>query len=506
MPPQTILPTPPTETEKYWFIDRNSALLYVVGYFCTLSLSYGAYLFVANDFFSLSLIAGFFALSLFWLTLSYTIALVSPPFKLERHKSIQAAAKQTWQRQGFPSVDVFLPSAGEDLSVITNTIKYATKIRWGGELNIWVLDDKGTHDLKTIAELAGCHYVHREDAPKDKKSGNLRNAYQLSQGDYFLILDADFVASPDILENLAPYLTQFSKTAICQSTQFFRVDKRQSWIANSGGSIQEFFYRVVQVSRNAWGGAICTGSCALYRRESLKPLNGTALAAHSEDLKTGMFCISTGWNLEFIPLNLSTGLCPDNLKGSFNQNYRWASGSGAFFWDRKFWAAKITFAQRLCYTSGMLFYLSVALSTLIGPLPSIIVLFAYPEKINVLNLVYTLPIILFGWIAVPLWSRYGWQTWNQMCFTEIARHAYLIALWDSARGQSMGWIPSGVKQGSSRLQLFLFILTFWGTLQMVLIVGRSIHLANGQWSWELVPIAALALLNFAVKLWTRFIP
>jgi len=66
-----------------------------------------------------------------------------------------------------------------------------------------------------------------------------------------------------------------------QSPQYFRTHGRMSWMERGAGGVQELFYRLVQVSRDRHDGAICVGSCAIYRREALATNGGTTLIEHS---------------------------------------------------------------------------------------------------------------------------------------------------------------------------------------------------------------------------------
>lgn len=48
---------------------------------------------------------------------------------------------------------------------------------------------------------------------------------------------------------------------------------------------KEFFYRMNQTARDRWGGAICVGTNAVYRREAFEAVGGTADVPASEDSK-----------------------------------------------------------------------------------------------------------------------------------------------------------------------------------------------------------------------------
>lgn len=55
--------------------------------------------------------------------------------------------------------------------------------------------------------------------------------------------------------------------------------------------------RALQVNRNKFDAAVCTGSCALYRRSALDHFGGTAMTGYSEDLHTGFNCVDMGYKV-----------------------------------------------------------------------------------------------------------------------------------------------------------------------------------------------------------------
>jgi cellulose synthase/poly-beta-1,6-N-acetylglucosamine synthase-like glycosyltransferase len=97
-------------------------------------------------------------------------------------------------------------------------------------------------------------------------------------------MSQDFCPRPDFLKEIIPIHLGRPDTAIVQTPQFFRTSDEQSWVEQGAGSVQELFYRVVQINRNRFGAAICVGSNAVYRREALKEVGGTAEIGFSEGL------------------------------------------------------------------------------------------------------------------------------------------------------------------------------------------------------------------------------
>ena len=104
-----------------------------------------------------------------------------------------------------PSVDVFLPTCGEELGVLQNTYRHVKAMEWTGPLRVLVLDDADRPEVEEAAREFGFDYIVRENRGHMKKAGNLQNAYQESDGDFIVIFDADFCPRHDFLKHLIPY-------------------------------------------------------------------------------------------------------------------------------------------------------------------------------------------------------------------------------------------------------------------------------------------------------------
>ena len=114
----------------------------------------------------------------------------------------------SWRPDVYPSVDVFLPVCGEPVEVLRNTWKYvpAMSEHYPGTVTPYVLDDSHSPELKQIAREFGFAYATRPNRGWFKKSGNLWFGFQVSYGDYILLLDADFAPRHDLLDEALPYM------------------------------------------------------------------------------------------------------------------------------------------------------------------------------------------------------------------------------------------------------------------------------------------------------------
>ena len=283
---------------------------------------------------------------------------------------------------------------------------------YAGVAEAYVLDDGPSDEARSMSESFGFSYLRRPDLRAYKKSGNLRYAFARTDGEYLVILDADFAPRSDFLAETLPYMDD-PAIAIVQTPQFFRESTAQTWIENSAGAIQEVFYRSIQVARDRFGAAICVGTSAVYRRAALEPQGGPTLIPYAEDVHTGLDVRRAGWKVVYLPIVLSTGICPDNLDAFVRQQYRWCTGNAGVVFSRRLWSVTMTIPGRLTYVSGFFYYAYTALLTFFGPIIPIVMLAFLPGQVRLRNFIILLPAMLTGFVLYPLWhhASYGPSVW-----------------------------------------------------------------------------------------------
>ncbi|WCB40037.1 cellulose synthase catalytic subunit [Gordonia polyisoprenivorans] len=359
----------------------------------------------------------------------------------------------TWVPDGgrFVSVDVFLPTCGESLDILRNTYTHVRRLGWPGALAVHVLDDADRPQVNGLAAEFGFGYHVRGDRGHLRKAGNLRHAFDRTDGDVVVIFDADFCPRRDFLAHLMPYLDD-PQVAVVQSPQSFATTERMGWIQRTAGATQEFFYRWVLPSRDRLDAANCVGTSALYRRSALQRIGGFAPIEHSEDLHTGRHLQQAGFRIRYVPVVLSRGLCPTDLAGFLNQQYRWCMGSlsrianPALAQDRR----RMTLGQSMAHWAGVFYYLTTALNVFLFFVPGIIMLAAFPEDIRPAQLV---PFLAGFWVYVvvfPLVSRTRWRL--EVLRIQMAySFAHAVAIVHKLIGREIGWVPTGAVGVSNTL-------------------------------------------------------
>ncbi len=168
------------------------------------------------------------------------------------------------------TVDVFITTYNEDLDMVMTTALAAQKIRHPH--STWILDDGARPELKALAEQHGLGYVTRSEdwtanVPRHAKAGNLNNALMVTHGEFLLILDADQIPEPDILEKTLGYFNN-RRVALVQTPQYFSNVPADDPL----GSQAPLFYGPIQQGKDGWNAAFFCGSNAILRREALMQL------------------------------------------------------------------------------------------------------------------------------------------------------------------------------------------------------------------------------------------
>lgn len=196
------------------------------------------------------------------------------------------------------SVDVFITTYNEEEELVRLSIRDAMAIRYPHpiDLRVHVLDDGRRDSMRAIATEEGANYITRTNNI-GFKAGNLRNAMELTSGDFIVICDADTRPFPTMLERTLGYFRD-PDVAVVQTPQWFYdlpageqlPDVWGRMVGTPGrllaraieGVVGEIrigedpfandpamFYDVIQRRRNPWNAAFCCGAGSIHRREAV---------------------------------------------------------------------------------------------------------------------------------------------------------------------------------------------------------------------------------------------
>ncbi len=167
------------------------------------------------------------------------------------------------------TVDVLITTYDEPVEMVVATARAAERITHPHRT--WILDDGGREEMREAAERLGVGYLTRgeewRDMPRHAKAGNLNSALFRTDGEFLLVLDADQIPDPSILDKTLGWFRD-PEVALVQTPQWF------TNVTDSDplGSQAPLFYGPIQQGKDGWNAAFFCGSNALLRRDALMQL------------------------------------------------------------------------------------------------------------------------------------------------------------------------------------------------------------------------------------------
>lgn len=195
-------------------------------------------------------------------------------------------------------VDVFITTYNEEEALVRISIREAKALRYPHPiaLRIHVLDDGRRPAMRQVATEEGVHYITR-DSNIGFKAGNLRNAMELTHGDFIVICDADTRLFPGFLESTLGYFRDPDVAWVQTPQWFYDIPEGESlpdWMQRHYGTPgrwlgrlaqrlvgpvrvgedpfindPKMFYDVILRRRNWCHASFCCGAGSIHRREAV---------------------------------------------------------------------------------------------------------------------------------------------------------------------------------------------------------------------------------------------
>ncbi|KAL4736504.1 nucleotide-diphospho-sugar transferase [Aspergillus similis] len=242
--------------------------------------------------------------------------------------------------ENLPSVDVFIPTCGEPLDVVLDTVRAACTLDYpSSRFRVLVLDDAGSVTLKkTVEELRltsypNLSYNSRLFSAKGRvfaKSANLNYALFTLQQDpafqpqpeYCAVLDADCIPAPDFLRATLPHLLLNPAAALVTTRQYYYNLPPGDPLAQS----RLYFYACENANLDTRNRAIDAGSGAVFRRKAILDVGGYPTFSFSEDWQLSLILRGRGHQVLQVEEPLQWGTVPGSLRGHAAQRDRWNIG------------------------------------------------------------------------------------------------------------------------------------------------------------------------------------
>ncbi|MDR9052798.1 UDP-forming cellulose synthase catalytic subunit [Burkholderia multivorans] len=283
------------------------------------------------------------------------LGFVQTAWPLDRPIVPLPADPDTW-----PSVDIYIPTYNEPLSVVKPTVFAAQSIDWPTDkLRVYLLDDGRRPEFAAFARDAGIGYLTRDDN-RHAKAGNINRALPKTHGEYIAIFDCDHVPTRSFLQTTMGEFLRDPKCALVQTPHhFFSPDpfERNLGTFREVPNEGNLFYGLVQSGNDLWNAAFFCGSCAVLKRSALEEVGGVAVETVTEDAHTALKLHRRGYTSAYLPTVQAAGLATESLAGHVKQRTRWARGMAQIFRiDNPFLGRGLGFVQRICYGNAMLHF------------------------------------------------------------------------------------------------------------------------------------------------------
>ena len=257
----------------------------------------------------------------------------------------------------WPTVDVFIPTYNEPMSIVRATVLGAVAMDWPPEkLRIFLLDDGRREEFREFAAECGIGYVTRPNNLY-AKAGNLNNALAHTGGEFIAVFDSDHIPTRAFLQMTMGWMIAEPRNALVQTPHhFYSPDPFQRNLAAGTRVPAEgnMFYGLVQDANDYWNSAFFCGSCAVLRRAALEEIGGFAVETVTEDAHTMLKMHRRGWDSCYLRLPLAAGLATERLILHIGQRIRWARGMIQIFrLDNPILGPGLSLGQRICYLQAM---------------------------------------------------------------------------------------------------------------------------------------------------------
>ena len=285
------------------------------------------------------------------------------------------------------SVDVFIPVFGEPTREVEQTASAARDMN--GKHRTFILDDGQSDEIKKLALNLGIGYIRRRENI-NAKAGNINHALAVTKSDLFVILDADFVPSPKLLEETIPFFHD-KLIAFVQTPQFY--SNQTNFVSIAAGHMQHVFYSLVQPGKNRSNAAFCVGTNVVFRRSAIDSIGGIYDKSKSEDIWTSLKLHEKGYRSIYLNSVLAIGKAPESLKAYSKQQLRWATGSFEIFLKQNpLFNKKLSIDQRIQYFGTTSFYFNGFAIAVLLSLPALQIFF------NLTPIALNIP--LWQWIVL----------------------------------------------------------------------------------------------------------
>ena len=231
-----------------------------------------------------------------------------------------------------PHVTVQLPVYNE-ANVVGRLIDAACSLDYPSDrLQIQLLDDS-TDETTAIAAARVAAWRRRgrriehlcRGSRCGYKAGALAHGLRRAQGDFLLVLDADFVPEPDLLRRLLPPFTD-ARVGMVQAAWSY-LNEEDGWLTRAQTLLLDGHFQIEHEARFRTGLFFnFNGTAGMWRRACVEDAGGWRAATLTEDLDLSYRAQLAGWRFVFLSNVQVPSELPAEMRAVEVQQERWAQG------------------------------------------------------------------------------------------------------------------------------------------------------------------------------------
>lgn len=232
--------------------------------------------------------------------------------------------KKSLHLDAFPMVSVLVPCYAEE-NTIGSTLQALLGMDYPNFEVIVINDNSPDGTLPEIRKFLFDPRLRLIDKMVNEgKAMGLNDALPICRGEILLVIDADIIVSPEILQRMAPH---FVGTRLAAVTGNPRVRNRKSLLQH----LQAVeFSSIVSMQRRAQRvlGRVLTVSGAVFavRRTALLDVGGFSADMATEDMDLSWRLQMRFWDVRYEPQAVVWMQVPPNVRELWKQRRRWARG------------------------------------------------------------------------------------------------------------------------------------------------------------------------------------
>ncbi|HEU4657132.1 MAG TPA: glycosyltransferase [Capillimicrobium sp.] len=251
-----------------------------------------------------------------------------------------------------PEVDVLIPVYDEPVGVVEPTVAAAARLR-GARVNVWLLDDGASTEMRRLADRHGARYVARAERG-GAKAGNINHALRHARAPFVVVLDCDHVPDERLLEATLGHLAD-ERVAFVQTPQYY-ANHGDGGVAAGSWAQQALFFGAIARGKDGLDATFCCGTNVVFRRAALDAVGGFPEGSLTEDFQLSIHLHELGWRTVYLPEVLARGLGPADMASYVSQQQRWARGCLTALPTAL--RARLPLRQRLQYVLSAMYFLS----------------------------------------------------------------------------------------------------------------------------------------------------